>query len=141
MEFAGVDAEHQARLEFSSTHHLKLVSTDISLDCDMPSGSPDEPVKHEVALAVDKKVKVNDVVEITIVAVKGEQVRIGLEAPDEIYIFREEVHAEILQESIQAAQKESELTGDELPRPPFGLAQGGEPAEPPRDIEDEPPAD
>ncbi len=141
MELVGVDTGHLARLGFSSTQHLKLVSSDIPLDCDIPSGSPDEPVKREVALAVDQKVKVNDVVEITIVAVKGEQVRIGLEAPDEVHIFREEVHAEILQESIQAAQKEGELTGDELPRPPFDFAQGGEPAEPPRDIEDEPPAD
>jgi len=128
MEFVGVDAKHRARLGFSSTRHLKLVSPDISLDCDMPSGSPEAPVKRDVTLAVNQKVIVNGVVEITVVAVKGEQVRVGLEAPDEIHIFREEVHAEILQESIQVAQKESELTGDELPLPSL-------------DLEDEPPAE
>lgn len=128
MEFVGVDAKHHARLEFSSIRRLKLVSPDISLDCDMLSGSAEAPVKCEAALSVDQKVMVNDVIEVTVVAVKGEQVRIGLEAPDEIYIFREEVHAEILQESFMVVQKESELIGDELPRLPH-------------DVEDEPPAE
>jgi len=123
-----VDAGRLARIEFSSVQRLKLYSPDLPLESDMLQGSFEAPVKREVALAVDQKVIVNGVVEITVVAVKGEQVRFGLEAPDEIYIFREEVHAEILQESIQASQKESELTGDELPRPP-------------REVEDEPPAE
>ena len=128
MELVGVDAERLARMRFSSIQRLKLYSPDLPLESDMLEGSIEAPVRQSIALAVDQKVIVNGVVEITVVSVKGEQVRFGLEAPDEIYIFREEVHAEILQERTQATQKDSELTGDERPRPP-------------REIEDEPPAE
>ena len=128
MELVGVDAERVARMEFSSIQRLKLYSPDLPLESDLLEGSIEASVKQTIALAADQKVIVNGVVEITVVAVKGEQVRFGLEAPDEIYIFREEVHVEILQESIQTAQKESELTGDEQPRPPL-------------EVEDEPPAE
>jgi|GEM_PF-1222278 len=128
MELVGLDAERLARMEFSSIQRLKLYSPDLPLESDLLEGSIEAPAKLGIALAVDQKVIVNGVVEVTVVAVKGEQVRFGLEAPDEIYIFREEVHAEILQESIQAAQKGSELTGDKRPHPP-------------REVEDEPPAE
>ncbi len=126
LKFIGVDSGRLARLEFSSNRHLKLVSPDIALSRDISAESPESPARYEVVLSVNQRISVNDIVEIAIVAVKGEQVRLGLEAPDEVHIFREEVHAEILQEGFKASRKE----GEDAPE---------KPRRPPRELEDEPP--
>jgi carbon storage regulator CsrA len=128
LEFVGLDAKHRARLIFTATRHLKLASADIALKRDIPAEGPENPARYEAVLAVDQKIKLNDIIEVTIVAVKGEQVRLGLEAPNEVHIFREEVHAEILQEGFKTSRKEGEAAPEKPPRPP-------------RELEDEPPPD
>jgi carbon storage regulator len=52
---------------------------------------------------IDEKIIIDDNVTVTILGVKGNQVRIGIDAPREIKVNREEVHQRILKE--RAADK------------------------------------
>ena len=47
-------------------------------------------------------IKIGDDIEITIVAAKGEQVKIGISAPKNVEIYRKEVYEEIIAENQQA---------------------------------------
>ncbi|MCM3029681.1 carbon storage regulator CsrA [Niallia sp. MER 6] len=47
-------------------------------------------------------IKIGDNIEITIVAIKGDQVKIGISAPKEIQVLRKEVYEAILAENKQA---------------------------------------
>ncbi len=49
----------------------------------------------------------NDI-KITVVEIKGHQIRIGIDAPAEFRIYREEIYLQILQENREAAQAASE---------------------------------
>jgi carbon storage regulator len=49
-------------------------------------------------------IKIGDQVTIYFLEVKGKQVRIGIEAPPDIAIHRQEVYESIRQENIRAAQ-------------------------------------
>lgn len=55
---------------------------------------------------IDEKIKIGDDIEITIVAISGENVRIGINAPREIKVLRSEVY-----DDIQAQNKESASLG------------------------------
>ena len=62
-------------------------------------------------LALSRKkneaIVINNNIEITILEIKGEQVKIGISAPKEVPVYRKEVYVQI-----QDAKKESmELTG------------------------------
>lgn len=48
-------------------------------------------------------IKIGDDIEITIVASKGEQVKIGISAPQSVEIYRKEVYEEIIAENQQAS--------------------------------------
>ncbi|EOR21351.1 carbon storage regulator CsrA [Niallia nealsonii AAU1] len=48
-------------------------------------------------------IKIGDDIEITIVAAKGEQVKIGISAPKNVEIYRKEVYEEIMAENQQAS--------------------------------------
>ncbi|REB74254.1 carbon storage regulator [Cutibacterium acnes] len=48
-------------------------------------------------------IKIGDDIEITIVASKGEQVKIGISAPKSVEIYRKEVYEEIIAENQQAS--------------------------------------
>ncbi|MEK4443196.1 MULTISPECIES: carbon storage regulator CsrA [Niallia] len=48
-------------------------------------------------------IKIGDDIEITIVAAKGEQVKIGIKAPKNVEIYRKEVYEEISAENQQAS--------------------------------------
>mgnify|MGYP003455601772 CR=1 FL=1 len=52
---------------------------------------------------------------ITVLEVRGEQVRLGIKAPRHVSVHREEVHASIEQENRRAASTGS---APALPRPP-----------------------
>lgn len=48
-------------------------------------------------------IKIGDDIEITVIAAKGEQVKIGISAPENVEIYRKEVYEEIIAENQQAS--------------------------------------
>jgi len=49
---------------------------------------------------------IGDQIKVTIVEIKGSQIRLGVEAPKELRIYREEIYQQILEENKQAAMQE-----------------------------------
>lgn len=47
---------------------------------------------------------IGDTVKVTIVEIKGNQIRVGIEAPSELRIYREEIYVQILEENKKAAE-------------------------------------
>jgi carbon storage regulator len=52
----------------------------------------------------DQSIIINDNIEITVLEVQGDQVRIGINAPKSVSIHRKEVFLEIQQENRKAAE-------------------------------------
>lgn len=55
---------------------------------------------------IDECLMIGDDVEVMVVDIDGDQVKIGIEAPRDIPIHRKEVYEEIQRENIAAAQAE-----------------------------------
>ncbi|MEL3901218.1 MAG: carbon storage regulator CsrA [Treponema phagedenis] len=47
----------------------------------------------------NQKIRVGDSIEITVIEVRGDQVKIGVEAPRSVKVFREEIYDEIQKEN------------------------------------------
>ena len=47
----------------------------------------------------NQKIRVGDSIEITVIEVRGDQVKIGVEAPRTVKVFREEIYEEIQREN------------------------------------------
>jgi carbon storage regulator len=56
----------------------------------------------------NQSIMIGDDVEVTVLAVTGDKVRIGITAPREIPVFRKEVYLSIQAEKLQAAAGSSE---------------------------------
>jgi len=54
-----------------------------------------------------QSIVINDNIEVTILEVKGEAVRIGVEAPKEVTIYRHEIYEEIKKENLKTVQQSS----------------------------------
>ena len=54
----------------------------------------------------DEAVIINDYIEITIIEIKGDQVKIGISAPKSVPIYRKEVYMQIQNANKEAAQSE-----------------------------------
>ncbi len=54
---------------------------------------------------------INNNVEITILEIKGEQVKIGITAPKEVPIYRKEVYVQIQQANEEAMNAETAMEG------------------------------
>ena len=54
----------------------------------------------------DQAIILNDNIEITIIEIQGEQVRIGINAPKNVSIYRKELFIEIQEENKKAASGE-----------------------------------
>ena len=52
----------------------------------------------------DEAVIINDDIEITIIEIKGDQVKIGISAPKSVPIYRKEVYMQIQKANKEAAQ-------------------------------------
>ncbi len=52
---------------------------------------------------VDEKIKIGNDITLTIIEVKGDQVKVGVEAPKNVKVFRQEVFEEIQKENKDAA--------------------------------------
>ncbi len=52
---------------------------------------------------VDESIIIGDNIKITVVDIRGDQAKIGIEAPREISVHREEVYLEIQEENRRAA--------------------------------------
>ena len=55
---------------------------------------------------VNERILIGDAIEIFVVDIRGDQVKIGIKAPREVKVYRQEVLAEIQQQNIEAAQAE-----------------------------------
>lgn len=92
---------------------------------------------------VDESIMIGDDIRIVVVEVRGEQVKLGIEAPRHIPVHREEVYREIQEENRRAALAASagdlERLGEALkPSPPPGVPVPPERGKP---VENQQPAD
>ena len=55
-----------------------------------------------------ESINIGDEIKITVVDIDGKQVKVGIEAPRDVAIFREEVYERIKQENIRAAAASSD---------------------------------
>jgi carbon storage regulator len=69
---------------------------------------------------------IGDSVKVTVVEIKGNQIRVGIDAPPELRIYREEIYLQILEENRKAS--ETEISGaalDQLSGSWKGMTRGG----------------
>jgi carbon storage regulator len=51
----------------------------------------------------DERIIIDDKIEISIIEIKGDQVKIGIDAPADVKVFRYEIYTAIQKENSQAA--------------------------------------
>ncbi len=64
----------------------------------------------------DQRIMIGDDIVVTVLDVKGDTVRIGVEAPRDVQVHREEVHEALTQANVEAVLRPAQPVG--LPRPP-----------------------
>jgi carbon storage regulator len=57
-----------------------------------------------LARKINESIMIGDQVEISVVDIKGDQVKLGISAPRQVKVFRREVYQLIQQENLQAAR-------------------------------------
>lgn len=53
----------------------------------------------------DEKILINEDIKVSVVEIKGNKVKLGIEAPDEVEILREEVYKSVEEENIEATKE------------------------------------
>ena len=67
----------------------------------------------------NQSIMIGDEIEVSVLAIMGEKVRIGIEAPRSIPVFRKEVYLEIRQDaSTEETRQEVDAALDKLKTPP-----------------------
>jgi carbon storage regulator len=56
----------------------------------------------------NQSIKIGDDIEITVIEVRGDQVRLGITAPRDIAVHRKEIYLQIQQENVKAAKATAE---------------------------------
>lgn len=69
---------------------------------------------------------IGDNVKVTVVEIKGNQVRVGIEAPSDLRIYREEIYLQILDENKKAAEGVLDSSLEQLSGGWKGVSKGGE---------------
>ncbi|MCL2276775.1 MAG: carbon storage regulator CsrA [Treponema sp.] len=64
---------------------------------------------------VNEKVVINDDITISIIEIRGDQVRVGIDAPKKVKVFRQEVY-----DAIKAENKAASESASVIPRVDFG---------------------
>lgn len=72
---------------------------------------------------LNQSIKIGDDIEITVIEVRGDQVRLGVNAPRNVAVHRKEVYLQIQQENKAAASVDTNGNFDEL-ETAISLAQG-----------------
>ena len=62
----------------------------------------------------NQSIMIGDDIEVTVLSVMGEKVRIGIQAPRDIPVFRKEVYLEIQQERVAASGASREKVDEAL---------------------------
>jgi len=62
----------------------------------------------------NQSIMIGDDIEVSVLSVMGEKVRIGIQAPRDIPVFRKEVYLEIQQERMEAADGSREEVDEAL---------------------------
>jgi len=66
----------------------------------------------------DETIMIGDNIEITIVDIRGDKVRLGITAPKDVAVHRKEVYEAIKRENRQAAQLRTDDLKNMPPKPP-----------------------
>jgi carbon storage regulator len=80
------------------------------------SGAPGRGAEaHPTMLVLTRKlgenIRIGDAVKITVLEVRSGQVKLGIEAPPEVKVHREEIYARIQEENRKAAAQRPPATG------------------------------
>lgn len=62
-----------------------------------------------LARKVNESIMLGNDIEITLLEIKGDQVKIGISAPKSVPIYRKEIYLQILEENKQAAGQEIDV--------------------------------
>ena len=62
----------------------------------------------------NQSIMIGDDIEVSVLSVMGEKVRIGIQAPRDIPVFRKEVYLEIQQERVAAGEQGSDETREQV---------------------------
>jgi carbon storage regulator len=57
----------------------------------------------------DESIIINDNIEIKVIGIKQDQIKIGIVAPKDVKIFRKEIYEQIQRENIEAASAASQI--------------------------------
>lgn len=57
-----------------------------------------------LARKVNESVVINDDIEVTILEIKGDQIKLGIEAPKTVPIYRKEIYSQIKKENEEAVR-------------------------------------
>lgn len=57
-----------------------------------------------LARKVNESIIINDNVEVTILEIKGDQIKIGIDAPKSVPVYRKEIYSQIQNSNVEAAK-------------------------------------
>lgn len=65
-----------------------------------------------LARKLNQSIMINDNIEIMILDIQGEQVKLGIKAPKNVKVFRKEIYESIQKENIEALQSQTQKIDD-----------------------------